>query len=636
MEILKDENSVKIILEKLEDICGMNFTPVKTFTNPLSIARKNKRLPNTGFLAGGAICNTILSLLDDKKYPINDIDIFYEMPDNGQGSNANRNQDTNIHIAPYGELMSLDSRASSYRVIETDRDGIFNNVYVSKTNLTDTEERYQYVLKGFDINCCMVGIDLENKKLIYTKEFEEFLQHRQLLVSNPYTPAHTSLRLLKKKEELNVYLDVEKEIRYLSQVYLLFNDPYQNGLNKVFGTFFSEKYKDLYDKYKDQISEYFDLLTFIEAKTISYSKFNAEPVPKHILETWSKNSHLYTFKPKKFAREYYLDFIPQTSNGPISLRKIWNVFERSTKSEINKAKMVLENPTTRHFFFVVNGFHRCDFNEKNVEEFVSLYGGNQILINAIAMAQLNLQESLNFIRMVKTMTNRESTLFVDMIVERIVKDFGQLDKSKIMDKEFIKTIFEEEKSKRSSFMVTPLDLNEFDFKSNVYELVTEYDLLLGSRILHNCMSNPGQNYANKIKSGNCKLFVIETENNYSGVEMEYSLTGYKLRTVLGISNKQPCEKHVYIANYLTTFLNYRHWLLRSNDILEKLDKNMKLLGEKAKNTDDKKEMSRVSGLIANRLGMDDFGLNFNVYGGVNLGDNDLIALNLEEERPLPF
>jgi len=67
MEILKDENSVKTILEKLEDICGMNFTPVKTFTNPLSIARKNKRLPNTGFLAGGAVCNAILSLLDDKK-----------------------------------------------------------------------------------------------------------------------------------------------------------------------------------------------------------------------------------------------------------------------------------------------------------------------------------------------------------------------------------------------------------------------------------------------------------------------------------------------------------------------------------------------------------------------------------------
>jgi len=536
-------------------------------------------------------------------------------------SSANRNSDTNIHTTPYGELMSLDSRASSYRIVDTDRDGLFNNVYVTKTSLSSANQRYLYILKGFDINCCMVGIDLETKKLVYTKEFEEFLQHRQLLVSNPYTPAHTSLRLLKKKEELGVYLDLDKEMKYLSQVYLLFNDPYQGSLNKVFGNFFSEKYKDLYDKYENQISEYFEILTFIQAKTKSFQVYNpSQSIPKYLLENWEKNKHLYTFYPKKFSKkEYYI---------AISLRKIWNVFERSTKSEINKAKMILENPTTRHLFFVVEGFHRCDFSEKNIEEFVSLYGGNQILINAIAAAKLNLQESLNFIRMVKTMTNKESTLFVDMIVERIVKDFGQLDKSKIMDKEFIKMIFEEEKSKRSSFMVTPLDLNDFDFKSNVYELVTEYDLMLGSRILHNCMSNPGQNYAGKIKSGSCKLFVIETENNNSGVEIEYSLTGYKLRTVLGISNKQPCEKHIYIANYLTSFLNYRHWLLRSNDILEKLDKNMKLLGEKVKNTDDKKEMSRVGGLIANRLGMDDFGLNFEFNDPIN-------EMILNQYHPVP-
>ena len=640
MELLKNENSVEIILKKLAELSNLDLTPVKSFTNPLSIARKNRRLPSTGFLAGGAVCNTILSLLDGKNYLINDIDIFHETNDKeSQCSTANRNDETNLHIAAYGELMTLDNRATSYRIISTEREGLFNDVYISKPNVSINGEKYLYILKGFDINCCMVGIDLETKKLVYTKDFEEFLNHRQLMVSNPYTPAHTSMRLIKKKEELGVYLDIEKEFKYLSQVYLMFPDPYFNGLNRVFGNFFSEKYKDLYDKYKNIMSEYFDILTFIEAKTRSHKINNLKEteIPKYLLDLWEKNSHLYALLPKKFTKpEYYLDFIPPSARGPISLKKIWKVLERSTKSEITKAKMILENSTTRQFFFVVDGFHKCDFNEKNIEDFTSLVSGNEILINAIVVGKLNLQESLNFIRMIKSMVNKESSLFVDIIVDRIVKDYGSLDKSKLLNKEFVKTIFEDEKSKRSSFLVTPTEMGDFEFKGNVYELVTEYDLLFGSRLLHNCMSNPAQNYKSKIISGVCKLFVIETENNYSGVEMEYNFSGYKLKTVLGVTNKQACEKHIYIANYLTSFLNHRHWLLKSNEVLEKLHKSMGILSEKVKSSDDTKLPNRgIDTLMINRLGGEGMGLNFN-FNNMNLVDG-LFEIRYEEpEQPLPF
>ena len=33
-------------------------------------------------------------------------------------------------------------------------------------------------------------------------------------------------------------IDIEKEIKYLSQLFLMFDDPYQNGMNTVFGNFF--------------------------------------------------------------------------------------------------------------------------------------------------------------------------------------------------------------------------------------------------------------------------------------------------------------------------------------------------------------------------------------------------------------
>jgi hypothetical protein len=458
--------------------------------------------------------------------------------------------------------------------------------------------------------------------LIYTKDFEEFLNHRQLLVSNPFTPAHTAIRLIKKKEELNIYLDIDKEFRYLSQVYLLFDNPYQKGLNKVFGNFFTEKYKVLYDQYQDKISEYFEIISFVEAKTRSFKKVSGEnkEIPEYLLELWENSKHLYTLSPKKFSnQEHFLKYIPNSSKGPTTLKKLWDIFERSNKTEINKVTTILENDTARNFFFVIDNFHKCDFTKKHIEDFEKIFNNNDMLISAIVNGKLNLQESLTFIKTIKSMTNKESNLFVDIIVERIINDFGTLDKSKFKDKEFIKTIFEEEKSKRSSFLTTPIEMSGFEFKDNVYELISEYDLLFGSRLLHNCMSNPGQEYATKISKGNCKLFVIETENSYSGVEMEYSITGFKVKTVLGVANKSACEKHVYIANYLVSFLNHRHWVLRSNDIIEKLYNNMKFMSEKVKMSDDTKTSDyRINNLNNNRFGGGDFGINFNFDNGINV------------------
>jgi hypothetical protein len=54
-DLLKNDKLAKEILERL---------------------REYAELPKTGFLAGGAVANTILSLEWGGKYPINDIDIF--------------------------------------------------------------------------------------------------------------------------------------------------------------------------------------------------------------------------------------------------------------------------------------------------------------------------------------------------------------------------------------------------------------------------------------------------------------------------------------------------------------------------------------------------------------------------------
>jgi hypothetical protein len=627
MNILKEEKIVDRILSKMTQLCGIDTTPVKVFSNPLSVAKKSRVLPDKGFIAGGAISNTILSLIDGNDYPINDIDIFYETKNSGESESSNRTDKINLFSGGYGELIAIDNRSDSYSILTTEREDVINNVYVKRSSPPKKDDDdLLFILKGFDINCCMVGIDIETKRLVYTKDFEDFLKHRQLMVINPYTPCHTSMRLLKKKEELNCYLDVEKEMKYLSQVFLMFINPYEKGMKKVFANFFSDKYKQLYEKYSEQLSTYFDLISFVDAKKLSYRTSNSLSfheddeiyVPKHLLVEWEKRSDLATLKPKKYNKaENYVEYIPYSVRGPISLRKVWNIFERSNKTEIKKVEMILSNPEIAPFFFAIDGFHKCDFNEKNIEEFIKIFGKNQVLIDAITKSNLNLQESLNFIRMVKTISTKESALFVDIIVERIVQDYGSIDKERLMNKEFIKTIFEDEKNMRSKLLVQPLDLGEFEYNMNVYELVTEYDLLFASRILHNCMAQPAQNYQGKIKSGNTKLFLIETENNYSGVEMEYNLLGFKLKAVLGVTNKTPCEKHVYLSSFLVSFLNHRHWLLKSNDILDKLQKGMVILNEKVKNSKDTETNNHINMNMVTRLAMNDFA--FGLEDMINLG-----------------
>jgi hypothetical protein len=243
MDILKEEKIVDRILSKMTQLCGIDTTPVKVFSNPLSVAKKSRILPLHGFIAGGAISNTILSLMDGKDYPINDIDIFYETDENSSQDSSNRTDKINLFSGGYGELIAIDSRSDSYSIVTTEREDIINNVYVRRSSSPIIgDDNLLFILKGFDINCCMVGIDIETNRLVYTKDFEDFLKHRQLMVINPYTPCHTSMRLLKKKDELNCYLDVDKEMKYLSQVFLMFIDPYAKGMKKVFANFFSEKY----------------------------------------------------------------------------------------------------------------------------------------------------------------------------------------------------------------------------------------------------------------------------------------------------------------------------------------------------------------------------------------------------------
>ncbi len=210
-------------------------------------------LPKRGILAGGAISNKIWEKITGISMPINDIDIFiYES-----------------HIEPINNDTSLDSYKWSeseyekkscgyagiryttihnkyYSVNRHERIELLNNIYYS-SNTTDPN----IFLESFDINCTQVGYDLETGEICSTSHFNEFIKTGELKVVCANTPAHTLIRLLKKREEFKVAtLDKSKEFTYLK---LARTQHFHNYIRHFFGS----KYFDIItDKWRDELREH--------------------------------------------------------------------------------------------------------------------------------------------------------------------------------------------------------------------------------------------------------------------------------------------------------------------------------------------------------------------------------------------
>jgi hypothetical protein len=136
------------------------------------------------------------------------------------------------------------------------------------------------------------------------------------------------------------------------------------------------------------------------------------------------------------------------------------------------------------------------------------------------------------------------------------------------------------------------------------------------------MANTSQGYISKIKSGKHKLFLIETENSYSGLEILYNGFGFTSKTLLSINNEHPCEKHVHISNYLINHLNHQELIKNRDNTIKKLEETMNNLSEKVKTSSDTLKLNVIGDI--NRFHVDNL--------------NDIILMgNFEPFNPeLPF
>ena len=221
----------------------------------LNYLKSNYDLPSKGFLAGGSIANLIWEKVSGNKSVINDIDIFIYTgihERENTSSISKYENDEKIDFLSVKSKLDFDYSGISRSYLVKDYYKITNVENKGKINIVEykaSTDRKDLVLDSFDINCVNIGYSIEEDKFYWKNDFEEFLNTGELKLSNLLTPAHSAIRLIKKKHELNCKLDdFEFDLLKIALKLNYFD------INKIY---FSDKYSLIYDKYKNDLDKHF-------------------------------------------------------------------------------------------------------------------------------------------------------------------------------------------------------------------------------------------------------------------------------------------------------------------------------------------------------------------------------------------
>jgi hypothetical protein len=232
-------------------------------------------LPKRGFVAGGSIANIIWELVSGNKAVVNDIDIFVfekELDSINQDSDSLfKYEERDIrYYEDYTGMCFTSYTKDFYTISESTRNDIFNEI-TYQANTTEPS----LILKSFDINATRVGYSIEEDKVYWDKEFENFLKNGKLQISNLMTPSHTATRIVKKSKELNVDLDPFELNLIQYSLHYRFSD--------IIKLRFKERYLEMYQQNSDILDKYFILC-------------RDKDTEKYILEKFGNKTELHYLK----------------------------------------------------------------------------------------------------------------------------------------------------------------------------------------------------------------------------------------------------------------------------------------------------------------------------------------------------
>ena len=498
-------------------------------------------LPKTGFLAGGAVANTILSMEWGGDYPVNDLDIFRIESSDGLVPRRMPHRYQGMKLDRYLGKIAADY-LRCYTVLNTEVKGILNFVDVQLIYEYQKTENYKIIMDGFDLNCCQAGIDLESAELIYSPNFEAFLKTNQLEVSHPCTPFHTAVRIQKKKKELQCYCDDETQYRYLSQVPLILSPGSQgNGTEKqippgIYAMYFGEKHYGIYKQYREDLDRYFEVLP--AGKTAS-------------------GESRYTMVPRNCEIMEEL----KDCDSVIFIKVVWELLQGKKTIRDKNIRILKYGDLSRCFLLTNPKYAQCDWHERHVKQLEEFLHQHYYMAFIFDGLKLNIQEQLTAVRTIKRMADKEGMYVIGLIegptweyVE--LGDPSGLPPNKTITEEWIKSLIDDYFAKNSGLLKEPEDLTDFECSHYFSELITAKDLMSEGVRMHHCVGG----YAELVKRGESMIFHLEAAGEPSTIEIsKHMMNGTAdhlfIRQHKGIWNKEPSPFHKRRARDLVNYLN---------------------------------------------------------------------------------
>ena len=539
------------------------------------------------FIAGGSVSNILISMVHGGKLVINDIDVYHrttkESSENTIGSMEVKRQkdewypttfinDDGLEIIDdhYGRIFLSESGARM-RVLNHSRKGIINHInYLYEKGVGSDNKNEQYVIvEGFDLNCCKAGLDLLNEKIIYTPEFVEYLETKQLKVTNPCSPIQTSIRLFKKMTDLNCHCDIKHEMRFLTVASKRFNN---RNVTKIIGP----ETKAKYDKFKSKIEDYFILR---EANPKDFGHYGKDvKIPENlwsydevlnfdILEQFHSMSQLkriwnlvFSYRKKgeqdKINKIFYKNVIlDKTSDEDIWERKIW------VKQDEYEVKPIYDSQRfTYEMLIAKKDYHKCNFTIQHVD-YIDTFCREHYAMRKFLRHTNTLEETYKVIRYIKSLTKKEGDWFIGSL-ETLKWSTYKNDFDGKLSFDFIQKIFNKEKEVGSKELTKMVDLSNFKYKKNVKELVTTIALREEGKKMGHCVGG----YNKQIESGNSRIFHIEVDGVGStveiGIPMKFRCVDGKRKNILEVYQPQSFEdKCITIYEDGTTDVYPRNYFL---------------------------------------------------------------------------
>jgi len=448
-----------------------------------------QQLPKEGIVAGQSVCSAIVEELNITGInPVyNDIDIFRPAQDKISKRLAvitSTHQDYELEMDNYGRINEVARQISKYRIVDTNRNGMLNNVFYQNTAIneiiTHPGFKIEKIIKSFDMNATQVGIDLKTGILFGTDNFWNFIESKQLEIVNLHTPHHTMVRYFNKVRDLGCYTNLMYNITLGHIGILISNDTYQ-APNRFGGQLLPKAISNT------ELQKYFKIIAN-KHELNHYQTYSLE-IKEFLVNNQGKKE---IFTPEDFYKIY--------NKLSITLEDI--------KSKYNIKSII---PIIRLAFFGSNGAKRLLINiNKNYknEQISSIINCNPDFVIGKKNISFKHLETINkFLQQQRQMSN----IIIKMDIEKAVqfiKNLKKLEKkysdmvysisylNKLTDLKKIEQKLREE-LKNMDRELTMRSFNSIcDDEFSIEEITNQLDLYLEGLNMNHCVGG----YHNRIKN----------------------------------------------------------------------------------------------------------------------------------------